>query len=349
MRATKIFIDQYFIKIAKLFKYLGNYSGNSFEIRIAKNHIDAEQNHFQCTSLFQSLIVGLFCSFSSGLSSNSSLSYNSSASSITATIPKNPNGSTGFEICRNFFFNHLVVLRVMKTRNQNDENIEIPASELNYYDTYLSNIEAYWTKYEANKNEDNAETYGLMKDIVEFAVKKLLIKSNNFLLEQLPVDKKNYAKPLLKYLSSISDKTFNFVFEDKDGDSDGRRLEQDEISRSNFSANFFNSERFESSQNYLKTQNQFENILSNSSRILNTRGIILNEQTTIEPFDYTPVEVLKEYFVDLTFTDSGSNKEVITSSYIDLIVVGNLGGFKFKNSFLWHLGTLVSFSFLFLV
>ena len=270
------------------------------------------------------------CSVGSGLSSNSALAYNASTSTITAKIPKEADGSTGFEICRNFFFNHMVVLRVMKTRNENDASIEIPVADLSYFDSYVDDIEAYWTKYEANQEKDNSETLVLLQRIVEFAAKKLFIKKNNFLLTQLPVDNNNYAKPLLKYLSSIRESTFNYKFEDQDGG--GRRL-QSQLSSANaggIASNFFNTRLSGPISVADSGLGDNDYGMQSGSRMLITKGIVLNENTTIEPFEFSPISVLKEYSFELTLVAVSGTKDTVGSGYIDFITLGSDAGFKIK-------------------
>ena len=195
--------NSFFTKIAKVWKYLGHYTGKTFEIIIADMYTHQLSNHNQCSGLFQKFIHGIFCTSFSGLSSNSSFKFDSVNKKFTLIVPSYMLES--FEICRFEFFSQLAAIQVLENLKKADstKNIIIDAK----LTAYAVKVKAYFTAWDANSNKENVASRALLKDVILFNLENSLNDDQYF--QSLIVANSNY---IIKHLESIKEKPFNYDF-----------------------------------------------------------------------------------------------------------------------------------------
>jgi hypothetical protein len=216
-------MDLVFIKIGILPRYMGNYTGTCYEIKLSDYYNKRKANHEQCTQTFQKFIIGLLCIMSSGLGNDStktgfSLDFSDTKNLELFTKITDSLLDT-FKICKYEFYFQLVVIRTGKnvlnniieedtkkgTNVMGSKSVKTIPQE---YIDYSEKVAQYFTEFETNFNRDNEESTKIFREIVLFNLKGVLNKDNfyrKFLLD--------YELEMIAYMDEFEDVTYTINFD----------------------------------------------------------------------------------------------------------------------------------------
>lgn len=225
-------MDAFFTDIGKRPEYLGNYTGSSYEIRLADFYNKKLAAHEKCSQLFQKFAMGVLCIMNSGLAQASgtgfALDYSDAENlKVSAAVPQKM--LDGFAECRYSFVLQMMLVKLGKAVIDNYKNSEKDEEKLLYeaktfkeipleYLSFASQVEKYFAEFESNSHQDNEQSLFLVREIALFSLKGVL-KKDPFYRDLLV----QYEVELIAYLENLSEEDFDWAFGAASPENSSRR------------------------------------------------------------------------------------------------------------------------------